>query len=114
MSILHDQYGIHTEDTRYRSKLKAKIQEAFPGKLHFLTVDANTAEVLIRADAINSHTLVNEREHLLRQASECLRKDILDHAQSLPNLAWPARIEELLSDARKQPETLEYFFESPS
>ena len=109
MHILHDLFGAHTKDTRYRSKLKAKIQATYPGKLHFLTVDANTPEIVIRADAINSHTLVNEREHLLRQAAECLREDILEHAQSIPDLAWPPRIEELSCDARKPPETLESF-----
>ena len=109
MHILHDQFGAHTKDTRYRSKLKAKIQATFPGKLHFLTVDANTPEVVISADAIISHTLVKDREHLLRQAAECLREDILEHAQSISDLAWPPRIEELSCDARKPPETLEFF-----
>ena len=109
MHILHDLFGAHTKDTRYRSKLKAKIQATYPGKLHFLTVDANTPEIVISADAINSHTLVNEREHLLRQAAECLREYILEHAQSIPDLAWPPRIEELSCDARKPPETLESF-----
>ena len=81
MRILHDLYGVHSEDTRYRSKLKARIQEAYPDKISFLTVDANTAEVVINTDAINSHTIINDREHLLMQAAECLREDILDHAQ---------------------------------
>lgn len=110
MRILHDHFGVHTEDTRYRSKLKAKIQATYPGKLHFLTVDANTAEVVISADAINSHTLVNDHKHLLRQAAECLREDILEHAQSMPDLAWPPTIEKLSCDARKPPETLDAFF----
>ncbi|CAB4015160.1 Hypothetical predicted protein, partial [Paramuricea clavata] len=35
-------------------------------------------------DAINSHTIINDREHLLMQAAECLREDILDHAQTIP------------------------------
>ncbi len=46
MRILHDLFGANTEDTRYRSKLKARIQAAYPDKLFFLTVDANTAEEL--------------------------------------------------------------------
>ena len=71
-----------------------------PDKLHFLTVDANTPAIIISADVINSHTLVNELEHLLKQAAECLREDILEHAQSIPDLAWPPRIKELSCDAR--------------
>ena len=34
MRILHDLYGLSTDDTRYRSKLKARIQSEFIDKLH--------------------------------------------------------------------------------
>ena len=43
------------------------------------------------------------------QAAECLREDILDHAQSIPNLSWPPSIDDLSSDERKPPESLESF-----
>ena len=85
MRILHDLNGVHSEDTRYRSKLKGRIQEAYPGTLSFLAVDANAAGVVINTDAINSPTIFNDREHLLMQAAECLCEDILDHVQSIPN-----------------------------
>ena len=78
MRILHDQFGVHTEDTRYCSKLEAKIQANYPGKLHFLTVDENTPAIVISADALYEHN------HLLKKAAECLREDIIEHAQSLP------------------------------
>ncbi len=38
MSVIHEIYGIHTQDTRYRSKLKSRIQSNFPGKLFFVTI----------------------------------------------------------------------------
>ena len=69
MRILHDLYGVHSKDTRYRSKLKARIQEAYQDKLSFLTVDANTAEVVINTGTMNSPTIFNDREHLLMQAA---------------------------------------------
>ena len=71
-----------------------------PDKLRFLTIDANTPVIIISADVINSHTLVNEREELLKQAAACLREDILEHAQNILDLAWPPRIKELSCDAR--------------
>ena len=64
---------------------------------------------LINTDAINSHTIFNDREHLLLQAAECLREDILDHAQSIPNLSWPPSIDDVSSDERKRPESLGSF-----
>jgi hypothetical protein len=40
MTVLHDLYGLHTQDTRYRSKLKNRILTKFPNQLLFLTIDA--------------------------------------------------------------------------
>ena len=40
MTVLHDLYGLHTQDTRYRSKLKNRILTKFPDQLLFLTIDA--------------------------------------------------------------------------
>ena len=36
MTVLHELYGLHPEDARYRGKLKARIQTAYPEKLLFL------------------------------------------------------------------------------
>ena len=69
MRILHDLCGVHSKDTRYCNKLKGRIQEAYQDKLSFLAVDANTAENVINTDTINSHTIFNDREHLLMQAA---------------------------------------------
>ena len=43
--VLHDLFGFRTEDTRYRGKLKARIQAPYPDKLSFLAIDANTPRV---------------------------------------------------------------------
>ena len=55
MKVLHDIFGLETEDTRYRSKLKSRIQTTFPSKLYFLTVNSNIPEVVLNASAIVSH-----------------------------------------------------------
>ena len=47
MIVLHDLYGLHTQDTRYRSKLKNRILTKFPDQLLFLTIDAKTPQVAI-------------------------------------------------------------------
>ena len=106
---MHNLFGVHTEDTRYHSKLKARIQAAYPDKLFFAAIDANTPEVLIDADAINSHTLIKNHDHLLMKAAECLRQDILEYAKNIPDSKWPPTIEDLSSDARKPPKSLESF-----
>ena len=61
MRILHD---ISTDDTRYRSKSKARIQSEFTDKLHFVFINKTTPEVMISTESIKSHVLFNDREHL--------------------------------------------------
>ena len=75
---------IYTEDTSYRSKLKVRIQAAYPDKLFFLAIDANTPEVVINADAI-------------------------EYAKNIPDLKWPPTVEDLPSDARKRPKSYRIF-----
>ena len=84
MSILHDLYGLSTDDTRYRSKLKARIQSEFTDKLHFVFINETTPEVVISTESIKSHVLFNDKEHLFNQAAEYLRAEIL---KSMPKIS---------------------------
>ena len=78
---MHDLYGLSTDDTRYRSKLIARIQSEFTDKLHFVFINETTPEVVISTESIKSHVLFNDKEHLLNQAAEYLRADIEEHAK---------------------------------
>ena len=95
MHILHDLYGLSTHDTRYYSKLKARIQSEFTDKLHFLFINGTTPEVVISTESIKSRVPFNDKEHLLNQAAEYLRADIEEHAKNLPELSWPINLDEL-------------------
>ena len=59
MTVLHGLYGFHPEDARYRGKLKARIQTAYPEKLLFLSLRQNTAEVVVSTEGVNSYYLFN-------------------------------------------------------
>ena len=109
MSILHDLYGLSTDDTRYRNKLKARIQSEFTDKLHFVFINETTPEVVISTESIKSRVLFNDKEHLLNQAAEYLRADIEEHAKNLPELSWPINIYELDSENRNPPESVTSF-----
>ena len=106
MRILHDLYGLSTDDTRYRGKLKATIQSEFTDKLHFVFINETTPEVVISTESIKSHVFINDKEHLLYQAAEYLRADIEEHAKNLPELSWPINIDELDSENRNSPESV--------
>ena len=91
MSVLHAIYGLNPGDTRYRSKLKGRIQSDFKEKLYFLFIDKNTPEVVINREAIESHTLFNDSAHIVEQAAMLLRGDILNLTEIPENyedLTW--------------------------
>ena len=109
MSLLHEMYGIHKQDTRYRNKLKNRIQSYFPEKLFFVSVSKTVPEVVISKEGINSHTLFNNPDFVIKKASESLRSDILDYAKNMPTLKWPPYIEDLTSEAMQPPQSLVLF-----
>ena len=82
MKVLHDIFGPETEDTRYRSKLKSRIQTTFQSNLYFLTVNSNIPEVVINASAIDSHITFNDHSHIIQQAARYLREDILEYVST--------------------------------
>ena len=65
MHILHDLYGLSTDDTRYRSKIKARVQSEFTDRLYFVFINETTPEVVTSTESIKSHVLSNDKEHLL-------------------------------------------------
>ena len=109
MHILHDLYGLSTDDTRYHSKLKARIQSEFTDKLHFVSINETTPEVVISTESIKSYVLFNDKEHLPNQAAEYVRAAIEEHAKNLPELSWPINIDELDSENRNPPESVTSF-----
>ena len=109
MRLLHDLCGLSTDDTRYSSKLKARIQSEFTDKLHFVSINETTPEVVISTESIKSYVLFNDKAHLLNQAAEYLQADIEEHAKNLPELLWPINIDELDSENRNPPESVTSF-----
>jgi hypothetical protein len=109
MIVLHDLYGLHTQDTRYRSKLKNRILTKFPDQLLFLTIDAKTPQVAISREGINKNTLLKNREEVIKQVAEYLREDIREYARDSPELQWPPYIEELAAETHSVPSSVRSF-----
>ena len=111
MKVLHDIFGLYPEDTRYRNKLKARIQSEFGDKIYFLVATHNTPEVVVNASAIDHHTLFNDRSHVIEQAAQYLREDIIQFAKATPELAWPFSIDEVTSETRQAPDSVLRFLQ---
>eukprot|EP00794_Sanderia_malayensis_P010438 gene10438-biopygen7613 len=112
MKVLHEIFGLRTDDTQYRAKLKSRIQSTFGDKIYFLTVTKNIPEVMINTDAIHSHTVFNDRDHIIQQAAKYLREDILAFANATPELSWPISLNDLNSIAREPPPSIDAFLQN--
>ena len=65
MNILQNIYGIGANDTRYRSKLKKKIEAAFPDQLDFVTAKANTPEIVLNANKVSAYVAPTKESNIL-------------------------------------------------
>ena len=101
-------YDIGVNDTRYRSKVKKKIQQTFPDQLLFLTAKLNTPEVVLSAKHVASHTLSNKEAGII-YAAESLREDILKYSKELPKPSWPQTIGQNSLPEREIPEYVRLF-----
>ena len=98
MANIHNAYALHPNDTRYRSKLKERIENDYTKQLLFVKVKNNSPDVVISSKALDSHLILNENEVLLKEAAVILRNDILDYLNKMSEVAWPPDIENLASD----------------
>ena len=109
MSVLHDLYELHSGDTRYRSKLRNRIQSAYQEKLLFLTLDQKMAEVVVSSVGVKSHYVFNDHDQIIKQAADYLSNDILEYVKRIPELTWPPCLDELNSQERCPPDCLTAF-----
>ena len=107
MSLIHDLYADdHDGDTRYRSKLKQKIVEAFPEKLLFLTIDGKSLQVVVSSEGIYSKNMIGCNEALLQEAAKYLQSKVLAYENSLRELPWPPQIDTLVERSELIPSSL--------
>ena len=55
MKVLHEIYGLTIGDTRYRNRLKKRLQEHFKEKISFVTPKTKTAEIIIPCDCLDGN-----------------------------------------------------------
>ena len=96
MIFLHELYGLNPGDSRYRSKLKNRIQTCFPTELLFVTANANKAEIVINKTVFDNgvhHSI--DKETSIKEVASTIRSDIITYCNSLPEMSWPPKIAEM-------------------
>ncbi|MEM7299099.1 MAG: hypothetical protein AAF391_12640, partial [Bacteroidota bacterium] len=108
MTFLHQLYGLCPGDSRYRNKLKSRIQNSFPLQLLFITAKTNTTEIVISKTIFDNavHPSIDKYSSIVEVAST-IRTDIKTHCENLPEMSWPPNIKEL--ERISMPESLKHF-----
>ena len=71
--------------------------------MSFLSVNRSTPEVVVSTAGIDSTTMVNDKDNILKLAAKFLREDILNYASNLKDIDWPPNCEILSSPEWQSP-----------
>ena len=101
------------DDTRYRSKLKNRLQNEFGDQIAFLQSHQNNLpEVVISTETLTSTSFHHDPNLVVKRAARILQTAILDKFKDPPQPRWPPTAEELESEKFKPPSMLLSFIES--
>ena len=106
MAILHEVYGLGVGNTRYRSKLKARIIREYGNRLSFVAMHANKCELVFDPTLPIHEIDFKNKDGCIEKAAKYLRDDIIKYKSNLPEFSWPPRVEDLRNNAMNMPESL--------
>ena len=108
MTYLYQLYGLNPGDSRYKSKLKSRIQNIFPSELIFVKVKTNIAEIVLSKTVFDNiiHYSI-DKDSSINEVASIIKLDIVSYCKTLPEMSWPPKIEEI--ERREMPESMRIF-----
>ena len=99
MKVVHNIYELGVDNSRYRSKLKQRLQNHFKDKR---TPKEKACDIVIPKSCLDSSTVDYDITKTVKVAATHIREKILKKNEDLPEVNWPPSIEEL-SDPDRTP-----------
>ena len=92
MTYLHQLYGLNPGGSRYRSKLKSRIQNIFPSELIFVKVKTNIAEIVLSKTVFDNiiHYSI-DKDSSINEVASIIKLDIVSYCKTLPEMSWPPK-----------------------
>ena len=94
MKNLHEIYDLHPGDSRYRHKLKLRLQDKYGEAITFFQTNRQCVEVVLRtnnlAEVLNAMT---DTDRCLKNVARRLRSDLLTYCEKVGENNWPPTIE---------------------
>ena len=103
-------FGLETNDNQYRHKLKERLINDYRNKIKFVKSHYHHPEIVIGADSVNSNLLLNNKDVIIKEASQLLRSDITEYLNNLPEIPWSPHIDSF-SKAEHFPDGIVQFLE---
>ena len=110
MKNLHEIYDLYPGDSRYRHKLKLRLQDKYGEEITFFQTNRQCVEVVLRtnnlAEVLNAMT---DTDRCLKNVAGSLRSDLLTYCGKIGENNWPPTIESVTEEYGKPPASVELF-----
>ena len=112
MKVIHNIYELGVDDSRYRSKLKQRLQNHFKDRISFLTPKEKACDIVIPKSCLDASAVHYDIIKTVKVAATHIREEILKKNKDLPEVNWPPSIEELSDPDRTPVKSLITFLET--
>ena len=112
MKVIHNIYELGVDDSRYRSKLKQRLQNHFKDRISFLTPKEKACDIVIPKSCLDASAVHYDITKTAKVAATHIREEILKKTEDLPEVNWPPSIEELSEPDRTPVNSLITFLET--
>ena len=111
MNVIHKIHNLGVDESRYRNKLKKRLQNYFKERISFITPTTKAFEIVIPAACIYASAISHNKMSTVQTAANYIREDILNKVENLPITEWPTSIEQLSNPDHSPAESLCKFLE---
>ena len=113
MLKMHEVYGINTEDSRYRNKLKVRLEKEFKEQISFFQPDRKCHELVFRSDLLEEvFNSLTDTETCIKNVAAKIRSGIIDHCNRIGSNTWPITLESVMLEYGDPPHLLKLFLSS--
>ena len=112
MNVIHKICDSGVDDSRYRNKLKKRLQNYFKERISFIKPTAKACKIVIPTACIDASAINHNEMSTVQAAANYIGEGILNKIESLPISEWPPSIEQLSNTDHSPAESLCKFLET--
>lgn len=95
MKVIHEIYELGVDDSRYRNKLKQRLEKHFKDRIYFLTPKEKACDIVVPKSCLDASAIHYDISKTVKVAATYIREEIFKKTKDLPEVTWPASVEGL-------------------